>query len=78
MHKNFRDALKELRASGGAMNYYQPTAHEDAGWEVGTYEALKEMVDNPRHATEEALKRGGMAPEQVAAELADWKSEKED
>lgn len=72
-YKHFENALNDLRANGGAMDY-------DTGmwcvWEQGeleTYLVERDAVISAREATEGALAMGGMSNEQIAEELKDWK-----
>lgn len=71
-YDNFADALSEFRLSGGAMCFASATSDDAASWEVTHAEELTECFMDPRAATENALREGGMTDEQVTAELADW------
>lgn len=72
IYEYFNEALEAFRERGGAMNYLQNVGNATGGWQVLDAELLIDQGIDPRKATEDALDRGGMSQEEIAAELADW------
>lgn len=76
-YKNFDEALKDFRESGGAMIYYGPSSDGPACWEVTDIMSAIEMVGpshTPRYATELALTMGGMSEGEIQRELEGWQA----
>lgn len=71
---NFSEALNHFRESGGAMTFsLKHFPYESDTWYVGETDEIHEMTEaDPYFATEHALFTGGLTPDQITAELADW------
>lgn len=80
-YNDFEEALEAWREHGGVLNYYCSCSIGPECWElildegtvkdytIGTFGT---ECATPREMTEYALEMGGLTPEQIAQEMANW------
>lgn len=79
IYRTFQEAIRVWREQGGALNYCGNYSDPER-WEVidiGTAEDYTIGTnggdfETPREMTEHALTMGGLTPEQIESEMADW------
>ena len=76
-YKDFAEAFRAWDIEGGAMLYDPPGARrhgQDTSeqWSIWSGAALLEMDIDPKEATIQALRAGGMTDDAIAIEMQQW------
>lgn len=77
IYRTFDEALEAWRELGGVLSYYCSCSIGPECWElILDEETVKDYIGTecvtPREMTEYALAMGGLTPEEIEREMADW------